>query len=253
MTGLVRLAINKYVLSKELADVSEALERLLAVDVLSRMGLVLPAPDVFRRGHAYTSEVNETLRRHETSLRALFGGLTERSKLLNFETWQAFMGALDFIDVDTSMRDTAMCFLWAVMCVGDNSTPRGKQKETHLPFEGFLEALCRLATLKALPTDAEIQQAGYSDAATYMAMLRRHDVAAYDRMLAERACKWGDVPLTQPLARCIDHLLFLVIRRVEGTDESAGGNVQVSESEIKKWLAGPNCQRLRKSLSILQP
>ena len=51
----------------------------------------------------------------------------------------------------------------------------GRIKETHLPFEGFMEALVRLSGLKALPTDAEIQAAECTTAAEYIAKLRADD------------------------------------------------------------------------------
>ena len=44
-------------------------------------------------------------------------------------------------------------------------------QENNLPFEGFLEALCRLSMLKALPTDAELEETGCSDAGVFMQRL----------------------------------------------------------------------------------
>ena len=40
----------------------------------------------------------------------------------------------------------------------DPLSPRGRLKDLGLPFEGFLEALCHLSLLKALPTDEQMQQ-----------------------------------------------------------------------------------------------
>ena len=48
------------------------------------------------------------------------------------------------------------------MLVVDGQKVRGHLKETHLPLEGFFEALTRVAVLKALPTQAEIDS-GYVD------------------------------------------------------------------------------------------
>lgn len=50
------------------------------------------------------------------------------------------------------------------MAVIDSRTKKGSDKENNLPFEGFMEALCRLSVLKALPTDAELAETGCSDA-----------------------------------------------------------------------------------------
>ena len=61
------------------------------------------------------------------------------------------------------------------MAVIDDATPRGHLRETHLPYESFLEALCRVAMLKALPTDDEIEAAGARDAGVYLEDLRSRD------------------------------------------------------------------------------
>ena len=57
------------------------------------------------------------------------------------------------------------------MCVCDVSTELGRARDNQLTFEGFLEALCRVAVLKALPSDEEIDEAGCMHAADYMEML----------------------------------------------------------------------------------
>lgn len=137
---------------------------------------------------------------------------------------------------DASDRDATMCFMWSVMCVANNQRLRGWQKERHLPFEGFLEAICRLAMLKGLPTDDEIRAARCSDAGTYMAMLLKKDEARFFQLQKERACAFGDVPTTQPVARCIEHVLFIIIRKVEGSDDGGGGSVQLTERECLEWL-----------------
>ena len=54
----------------------------------------------------------------------------------------------------------------------DGRTPRGRMKESNLPYEGFMEALCRLSMLKALPTDVELGWTGCADAGIFMQRLR---------------------------------------------------------------------------------
>lgn len=138
------------------------------------------------------------------------------------------------------------------MAVADGQTIGGRLKETCLPFEGFLEALCRLAMLKALPTDAEIAEAGTQDAGTYMTWLRELNLGLYQQMLKERCCSFGELPRIQPLHRCVEHLITIIIRRIEGSqgthdkdkaagDElairEAGDDVRLEHKEVHKWAS----------------
>ena len=101
-------------------------------------------------------------------------------------------------------------------------------------FEGFCEALCRLAVLKALPTDAEIEEAGCQDAGHYMLELKRRDERAYTGFLHERATRWGDEP-RQPSDRCLGHLITVVIRRIEAI--TAGkDNLDLTPAEVDQWV-----------------
>ena len=94
-----------------------------------------------------------------------------------------------------------------------------------------MEALCRVAVLKALPTDAEVDAASCRDAGVFLETLRERDSDAYDTLLRERRVAWGEEP-RQPPERCVAHLLSLVVRRIE---EGAGG---VDASSVSRWLPG---------------
>ena len=99
------------------------------------------------------------------------------------------------------------------MVVVDDSSAVGHLRETHITFEGFCEALCRVAVLKALPTDEEIDEAESADAGAYMEELRARDATSYTRMLQERQVAWGEEP-PQPEERCVAHLLAIIMKRV---------------------------------------
>lgn len=238
VAALVVVAINKYVRSGALADVSEAVDRLFTDQIVRKLGPKLPVPDDLRGKHLYTQEVAEVLESHEASLRLIFNTLAEMDRprnLLSFHMWKTFLRALGFIGVDVTERDATLCFMWSVMAVIDNSTRTGSIKEKNLPFEGFLEALCRIATLKSLPYDSEIDQVGCADAGTYMSWFRRTDFAAYTKMVKDRACEWGEVP-DQPMHRCVDHVVEIMIRTIEHSDDGGGGNVQISQHEMRQWI-----------------
>ena len=83
------------------------------------------------------------------------------------------------------------------------------------------ECLCRLAVLKALPTDAEIEEAraanpSVTDAASYMEYLQVEDADHHAAILAERATPWGAEP-AQPLERCLAHTFSLTFRYIQRT------------------------------------
>ena len=75
-------------------------------------------------------------------------------------------------------------------------------------------ALCRVAALKALPTDEEVAAAGFAHAGGLLIHLRENDPPGYKRLVAERATPWGRAPC-QPLARCVDHLISYVLHVIE--------------------------------------
>ena len=168
---LVRLAVAKYVNPGFMTDVSEAVERLCSADIAPKLGIELQDPNTFRRDLCYTEEVDNVLRRHEPSLKLLFGVLAKRPTkkenkslglLLSLGDWKVAVRRLELIGVDFAERDATRCFVFSRMCVIDGSSERGRLKEGSLPFEGFLEALCRVALLKALPTDEEMVENGFN-------------------------------------------------------------------------------------------
>ena len=185
------------------------------------------------------------LLKHKQSLKILFQGLVEAepllgpsgSSLLTHRCFQAFIRAAGFIGADMSERESTYCFLWSIMAVVDGQSRGGRLRESCLPFEGFLEALCRVAAFKVLPTDAEISQSGCLDAAACVHHMRKKDAVGYARMLKERAKIWGELP-QQPVHRCVDHLIHIILRSIEGSEggkESDGGAVELDPRLFKKW------------------
>ena len=71
---LVRIAVARFVLSRRESDVSNALHKLLA-DELRRHAppAALADRNTFRQRHCYIEPVDKVLRRHEPSLKALYG------------------------------------------------------------------------------------------------------------------------------------------------------------------------------------
>ena len=230
--ALVIYAVKRYVLSKQILDVSEAVSQFLEVDVLSRaMGDVLLEPNQFRRQHCYSAETTRMLETHEGSLRALFDALTgakdgaspkrkgggRGGPLIGMALWVAFLRALRFIDLAVSELEVCLCFVWSRMVVAEPYTSSGHAKECGLPFEGFLEGLVRLSVLKALPSDDQIAAAGCADAAAFIRQLEATSGVSYAAF-----CKthndmqhWGSDPHMQPLHRMVHHLIVVICHTID--------------------------------------
>ena len=244
-------AINRYVRSKQIVDVSEAIQRFLEVDVLSRAGAdVFTEPNVFRRAHCYSEAASKLLAKHYQSLKHLFDAISDRSqevqepgllkqkarlRLVSLQRWRDFIRALRWIDEDVSEREAGLCFVWSRMCVADPRTRLGQLKENTLDEPGFLEALCRLAVLKALPTDEQIAAVGVKDAASYLGRMSAEEQIAFKK--AHSAVQsWGDEPAIQPLARMLDHLIQLMINVVETDLGRPVQDGKLGVDEARRWV-----------------
>lgn len=98
-------------------------------------------------------------------------------------------------------------------------------------LRAVLEALCRAAVLKALPTREEIDAAGCADAATFLEELRARSESDYTKFITERAVAWGTMP-TQPEADSIDGLLAIIVRKVH---KETNGK-PTDPYAVAKWL-----------------
>ena len=211
MIALVRLAINTYIANRQLNEVSSAVDRILGVLVQARIDTqVAQEPDVFRLRFCYIQPTCAILQTNAKVLRRCFdclcrlsfdGQVKAQVDACSAEQWLRSMRALHMIDVDLSEYDALRCFAWSRMVVGNYHTQRGRHEDTHLAFEGFLEAICRLAALKALPPDQEVKEwareEGHpANVGEYLQHLRivRRKVAL--EMMSERKIEWGEyVPI----------------------------------------------------------
>ena len=241
--ALVHIAIYRYVATGEIKDVSEALHVLLTHEVEPRVThSEIADPNQFRQAHCYTSKVCKVLVKHESSLRIIFsaiagGGRTGGASagLMKLVEYMDFLHVLGFAGIDLSDRDARLAFVWSRMAVVDPHTEKGHLRDTSLPFEGFLEAICRISVCKSLPTDDEIAQAGFAHAGSYMANLRLTDEEAYQRMLVERAQPWGAEPTLQPVARCVDHTISMMICSIE-SDTAGADDLGITAREMTNYM-----------------
>lgn len=121
------------------------------------------------------------------------------------------------------------------MGVADPYTARSEVRASHLPFEGFLEGICRLATLKALPDEEALAAGEWAHAGAYLCDLRENRPEEYGKFVRANANEWG-APPRQPLSRCVHHLmayiLFMIERSTRGADD-----LQLDEKEVALFFA----------------
>jgi hypothetical protein len=236
---LVRVAIARYILDGDETDVSQAVCRLCAHLAARLVPQAKQVPDDFRRANCYVEKVSVLLHSHRRSLRGIFEVYADfpnlkvrDDKLLSLADWMLLLRHLNFFDEAFQQREGTLCFVFARLRAVDEESERGKKRINHLSFEDFLEAIVRCATMKALPTKGELIFSGYKDAGSFLVQLRTNP-AAYAQFVEHRERAW-DEPLRQPIERCVEHLLSLVIRTIE-VSTTGWGDGKLSKSEITRF------------------
>ena len=240
---LVRAAVMRYVQSGLLADVSQAVLRLFSEVIKQHADAGLHAStDVFRRTALYVEEVDAALRRHEAALRKLYQATCKlehtnnsyANKHVSFSGWKQFITLFGLVGIDCTERDATFCFSCSRMFVIDaEKDNKSAVRRTHLGFEDWLEALVRLAGLKAFPTDTEIAEAETENAGTHLLKLASENAMEYERLMNERAAPWGEPPAHQPLARCVEHLCHTLIVFCQGGLKRTAKDFNLSDSHVK--------------------
>jgi len=226
---MIRIAVHRYVKPRKrgaaplLTDVSEAVRELLSVHIEPRVDpAALQVSNDFREKLVYIEETNEVLSDKVETLQALYevysgkshgmDDLTSDSKMLGIDEWLELCADLQLIDDEFTLREARLCFLWSRLRVADESDASQRRSMCNLRFEDFCECLVRLATMKRMPTDAEVDEAGYADGGDMILGLRK--TAQLRDWCATRQQAWND-ELPQPIGRCVSHLLATFIRTVE--------------------------------------
>ena len=109
------------------------------------------------------------------------------------------------------------------MAVGDFQTPQGHYEDTVLPFEGFMEALIRIAAQKALPTEEEMRQEpegspSRHDAGAYLAQLKAADPVRFANLMKERAGVWCSALPVAGFERRVQCTIEIFGHAVEGLE-----------------------------------
>jgi len=225
-----------------IVDVSEALHKMLSTDVEPRLDVRLfEDANIFRRNYIYVEPVDTVLRRHEPSLRLIYERATKLrgtnmgagigNQMVSFTDWKDLCRHFCLYDGDTTEREVTLSFVWSRMRVVDEDQPRSRACLTHLAFEDFLEAICRLAALKVFPTESEMEEAGTTNPGVFLLKLKRELPERYYQMLRERRTPWGGSPPPQ-LERAIDYMCQYLIAMIEGEK----GSGKLTAKEVRLFL-----------------
>lgn len=102
----------------------------------------------------------------------------------------------------------------------------------------------RVANLKALPTDAEIEGAKMPSAAAMLEDMKLQMADTYTALMQQRAGVWGlDRPgHAQPLHRAVEHTLSILLHAILKDD--VAGREEVNFEAMQRWMerAMPNEQ-----------
>jgi hypothetical protein len=241
---LVKAACMKYVQPGILLDVSEAVHRLFIADIEPKLDTrVFAESNDFRRMNTYNEECDTVLRSYEASLRLIFERACKlhgqnaskgiANKLVSLACWKDVCKQFGLIDDDVTERDVTLSFVFSRMKVIDEQKERSRILLTHLSFEDFLEAICRLSVRKAFPTTEELEKSeDHECAGTYILRLRSESPEEYAALLRKRSRPWGVEP-PEPCHRCVEHLCSLLIHTCQG---GKGDGRALTEREVNTFM-----------------
>ena len=118
---------------------------------------------------------------------------------------------MHLIDSHFPHKAAALCFIWARVPSTEDGALTLQARAPQLDYVDFLEALVRVATMKALPTEHQLQAAGVADAGAFFSSLRQQPHER-DKFVLENTPTFGT--LKQPADLCVWRLLECIASRV---------------------------------------
>jgi hypothetical protein len=272
MQILVRIAIVRFVLTKEEQDVSAAVERLFSqiiAPAMREVDGVAQDSNEFRRTACFTFDMSDMLKDCLSSIRAVFEvyantlsheANTNVNTRMSLDEWLSLLHDTDLIDAEFSVKEAMLAFVWSRQLVVDERLHANRVKLLNLGFEDFMEALIRTSTMKALPTDDELALAYLSDdssfehvpdAGEFMLTMRRDQPQAYKAWLSEHAVRWDDFArwdrgdgVGEKYDRALAHLLELLIRTIDGQTQGKD-DMMLSRREVTLFKARAAAEKSR--------
>jgi len=254
---LVRAAID----DKDVADMPRCVNEICEdlVDFLTQKphaGLVFHDSSSWRKQHLYLPETCAVLEHHDETLRNIFkiyaGDIVQSakagsSKLMGPDEFFSLLQDLGIVK-EIGVRRSYLVFVHSRMGVIDESTRKGQEVQTQLSYEGFLEAIVRVAVLKTLPNDREMKQRGFAFPGEYLGAMMDQGAFVYNAWVqkTQRAMRQRKV---DSIWRRIDMFVLLLISIVQfGVEKLPGGaslllrgspDERLSYEEVKRFFKHP--------------
>jgi len=254
---LVRAATDSKPVDAMARCVHEICEDLL--EVLSKApnaGLIYHNTTVWRNATIYLPETCAILAHHSESLHSLFkiyaGDVVQSakagsSKLLGADEWISLLRDVGIVK-EIGFRRSYLIFVHSRMAVIDESTRKGQDTNTQLPFEGFAEAIVRVAEIKALPSDREMRRTGYQVPGEFLGAMLGQGGAIFNEWL-RKAQLMRQQNRVDPIWRRVDMLILLLVSIVQfGVEKLPGGaslllrgspDERLSYEEVKRFFKHP--------------
>jgi len=272
---IVRCAVAVYVKRGQIGDVSDAVRQLMVANLVGHLPpRAFQNSNAFRRRFCYNQRTSAVLEDHETSLRSLYTVYAEVSNrpedtlkdasLMSVGEWLSFLSHLGLLETgQLTALSAKYIFLWSRIPIKRDTSEAAESSVRHLRFHDFLEAVVRTALSIALPTDVELEEAGARDAGEFMLALQSASPVDFQAFLTSHRPKHTDPNgsdfekhAAQPVERCVDHFIRLVVRIVEhntcdsaALEEDVPGSVDPNEAAkfLKRRLASKPLQKVSPS------
>eukprot|EP00935_MAST-01C_sp_MAST-1C-sp1_P000140 g140.t1 len=166
--ALMRIALAKFIpegTPPEEINASEVIDLLLQRHIVRHLSDNLEDKNDYREKTLYCEAISNTLKPHVPVLREIHSVLCKtypksgkKAPSLTIKEWMDFVDSLGLFDTSFTKREGRLVFSWSQMRVADELKKR--KDYVTMPFVDMLEALPRVAQLKALPTDDMLDRWG---------------------------------------------------------------------------------------------
>ena len=168
---LVRCAVAVFVKRGTMGDVSDAVHQLIVGKLMGNLQKRCPAAvqssNAFRTRFCYIEHTSVVLEAYVGSLRTLYENYAEVSRevgdtmrdddLMSIGEWLAFVRHMGLVEArQLSLTQAKHIFLWSRIRSVNGTSDKAESRLRHLRFEDFLEALVRMATMMAFPTQVSV-------------------------------------------------------------------------------------------------